>query len=111
MEAKRLEFDKDFDFDDLKARYCYFNDDLEARYCYFNDDRLEFIEFERYVGPITLQYLPNGGIQSLFHGDLIIKVNNGFLKVTKVIFNKQELTSKAFINLIGEENLANQVLL
>ena len=70
MEAKRLEFDKDFDFDDL-----------EARYCYFNDDRLEFIEFERYVGPITLQYLPNGGIQ------------------------------KEFINLIGEENLANQVLL
>lgn len=100
MEAKRLEFDKDFDFDDL-----------EARYCYFNDDRIEFIEFERYVGPITLQYLPNGGIQSLFHGDLIIKVNNGFLKVTKVIFNKQELTSKEFINLIGEENLANQVLL
>ena len=82
MEAKRLEFDKDFDFDDL-----------EARYCYFNDDRLD------------------GGIQSLFHGDLIIKVNNGFLKVTKVIFNKQELTSKEFINLIGEENLANQVLL
>ena len=41
----------------------------------------------------------------------LISCNNGFLKVTKVIFNKQELTSKEFINLIGEENLANQVLL
>ena len=100
MEAERLYFDQDFDFSNSNPRYCY-----------LDDDRIEFIDFERYVGPVTLQYLPNGGIQSLFHGDLIIKVNNGFLKVTKVIFNKQELTSKEFINLIGEENLANQVLL
>ena len=100
MEAKRINFDKDFDFDDTSPRYCY-----------FNDDRVEFLVFERYVGPITLQYLPNGGIQSLYHGFLIVKVNNGFLKVSEVAFNKEKLTSDDFIKKVGEENLANRVLL
>ena len=100
MEAERIRFDWDFDFENKNKRYCY-----------FNDDRVEFLEFERYVGPITLQYLPNGGIQSLFGGSLIVKVNNGFLKVTKIYFEKKDFTSEEFINFIGEENLANQVLL
>ena len=100
MEAERIHFDLDFDFENKNTRYCY-----------FNDDRVEFLEFERYVGPVTLQYLPNGGIQSLFGGNLIVKVNNGFLKVTKIHFEKKDFTSKEFISFIGEENLANQVLL
>ena len=99
-EVRRILFDNDFDFSS--------NDKW---YCYLNDDRLEFVEFERYVGPITLQNLPNGGVQSLYHGDLIIHVNNGFLKVTKVIFEGRELNSQEFIALVGEENLINQVLL
>lgn len=99
-EAKRINFDIDFDFEDKSTRYCY-----------FNDDRIEFLEFDRYVGPITLQYLPNGGIQSLFNYNLIIKVNNGFLVVTKLIYEKEEMGSQKFISLIGEEKLINQVLL
>ena len=99
-EAKRLYFSKDFDFSDSSPRYCY-----------LNDDRIEFISFERYAGPITLQYLPNGGIQSVFGGNLIIKVNNGFLKVDKVIFENKEMNSKEFISLIGEDKLVNFVLL
>ncbi len=99
-EAKRINFDIDFDFEDKSIRYCY-----------FNDDRIEFLEFDRYVGPITLQYLPNGGIQSLFNYNLIIKVNNGFLVVTKLIYEKEEMSSQKFISLIGEEKLINQVLL
>lgn len=99
-EAKRIFFDKDFDFSSK-----------EKQYCYFNDDRIEFVDYERYVGPITLQYLPNGGVQSMFDGHLIIKVNNGFLCVNKLTYQGKEYTSNEFIKFVGEENLINQVLL
>ena len=100
MEVKRINNKKDFDF----------SSDIPV-YCYFHDDRLEFLKYDRYVGPITLQRLPNGGIQSVYGGKLIIKVNNGFLEVTEVKFENKEMSSNDFIAMVGDENLVNLVLL
>ena len=66
---ERIDFHKDFDFSSKNNDY----------YCYFNNEKLIITEFKKYDGPITLQYLPNGGIQSLFNFKIIVKVNNGFI--------------------------------
>lgn len=95
----RLDFSKDIDF--TSALFLV---------CYLNGEKIIFTKYSKYFGPITMQYLPNGGIQSLFDNFLIIKINNGFLKVEELIFNEKKLTSKDFIKIFGEENLINQVL-
>lgn len=100
MNLIKLDFSKDFDFT-LK--------DIPLK-VYFNNEVIIFLEYEKYTGPITLQYLPNGGIQSLFHGYLIIKVNNGFLKVKKLIYKNVTFSSINFIKEVGEINLINQIL-
>ncbi len=100
MNLIKLDFSKDFDFS-LK--------DIPLK-VYFNNEVIIFLEYEKYTGPITLQYLPNGGIQSLFHGYLIIKVNNGFLKVKKLIYKNVTFSSINFIKEVGEINLINQIL-
>ena len=100
MNLIKLDFSKDFDFS-LK--------DIPLK-VYFNNEVIIFLEYEKYTGPITLQYLPNGGIQSLFHGYLIIKVNNGFLKVIKLIYKNVTFSSINFIKEVGEINLINQIL-
>ncbi|MBO8427280.1 MAG: hypothetical protein IAC58_01810 [Firmicutes bacterium] len=100
MNLIKLDFSKDFDFS-LK--------DIPLK-VYFNNEVIIFLEYEKYTGPITLQYLPNGGIQSLFHGYLIIKVNNGFLKVKKLIYKNITFSSINFIKEVGEINLINQIL-
>ena len=74
----------------------------------FLDKPIYFVTYEPYFGPITMQYLPNGGIQSLFSGYLIIKVNNGFMKVSQLIFQNQNYTSFEFI--AKYPDLVNQVL-
>lgn len=99
MNLIKLDFSKDFDFS-LK--------DIPLK-VYFNNEVIIFLEYEKYTGPITLQYLPNGGIQSLFHGYLIIKVNNGFLKVKKLIYKNVTFSSINFIKEVGEINLINQI--
>ena len=78
---------------------------LQATYA---DAPIYFIEYGPYVGPITMQYLPNGGIQSLFHGLIIIKVNNGFMQVSKLIYQNKIYTSQEFIE--SHDSLMNQVL-
>ena len=100
MNLIKLDFSKDFDFS-LK--------DIPLK-VYFNNEVIIFLEYEKYTGPITLQYLPSGGIQSLFHGFLIIKVNNGFLKVKKLIYKNVTFSSINFIKEVGEINLINQIL-
>ena len=60
---ERIDFHKDFDFSSKNNDY----------YCYFNNEKLIITEFKKYEGPITLQYLPNGGIQSLFNFKIIPK--------------------------------------
>ena len=95
---KLIDFKIDFDFNDLTHRGAYLDDEL-----------LIFTKFSRYVGPITLQYLENGGIQSLYNYHLIIKDNNGFLCVDELIVNGNTVSSKEFIE-SNKDFLINKVL-
>lgn len=61
-----------------------------------------------YEGPITLQALPYGGIQSVFGYHLIIFTRNGFIACDKVNYDGDEMTSKEFIT--KYEDLVNLVL-
>lgn len=95
----KLDFAKDFEFDS-KNNYL----------VYLNGEQIVLTKFKQYDGPITLQYLPNGGIQSLFDYNLIVKVNNGFLGVKELFYKGNIYTSKAFIEMMGDDKLINQIL-
>ena len=95
----RINFKEDFNFESK-----------EFYKVILNGEELIFTSFKQYVGPITLQFLPNGGIQSVFEYILIIKVNNGFLGVDELIYKGQKMSSKEFIELKKDINLVNQVL-
>ena len=88
----RINFKEDFNFESK-----------EFYKVILNGEELIFTSFKQYVGPITLQFLPNGYI-------LIIKVNNGFLGVDELIYKGQKMSSKEFIELKKDINLVNQVL-
>lgn len=95
----KIDFEKDFDFES--------KDFYKAN---LNGEELIFTSFKKYDGPITLQFLPNGGIQSLFGYILIIKVNNGFLGVEELIYKGKKMSSKEFIELNKDKELVNQIL-
>lgn len=61
-----------------------------------------------YDGPITLQYLPYGGIQSTFNYHLIINTKNGFIAIDELIYDNKKMSSKEFIT--THENLINTIL-
>ena len=61
-----------------------------------------------YEGPITLQLLPYGGIQSVYANHLIIYTKNGFIFTDLVEYNGILMTTKKFIEI--EDNLVNHVL-
>lgn len=98
MFYKLIDFTIDFDFLDKSFRACYFKNQL-----------LIFTKFYCYFGPITLQYLPSGAIQSLNNNELIIKVNNGFLAIKELMINNITISSKQFINEHKKE-LLNAIL-
>ncbi len=62
----------------------------------------------RYEGPITLQYLPYGGIQAVFHYHLIIHTKSGFIACDQVIYNGVLLSSEEFIR--KYPHLVNHIL-
>lgn len=96
---EKLDFNKDFDFINKHNNNVY--------YAYLDDKVVIFLNYKKYQGIITLQYLDNGGITSLIDNKLIVKVNNGYLEINKLLYNDKEVTSKEFINIIGEKNLIN----
>ena len=61
----------------------------------------------RYYGPVTMQYLPYGGVQSVYQNQLIICSKSGFIATRNVIYNQQEMTSKEFIELFPD--IVNEV--
>lgn len=75
----------------------------------FNKKELILKNLYFYDGPITRQYLPYGGIQSIMNYSLIINCVNGFIASDNLIFDNREMTSKEFIRIMGE-NIVNQVL-
>ena len=61
-----------------------------------------------YDGPITMQYLPYGGIQAVINNQLIINCKDGFITCKYVIYNGKELSLAEFIS--QNKNLVNVVL-
>lgn len=85
--------------------------DLENKeeiYTFFNGEQIIFIDYKKYDGPITMQFLPNGGIQSLFAYNIIIKTEDCFLSVTKLRYKNVVYSSKDFIDKYGD--ITNLVL-
>ncbi len=81
------------------------NSRLETMY---NGKKLVLFNPKIYDGPITLQSLPYGGIQSVYNHLLIINTKDGFISTDLVEYNGILMTTKKFIEI--EDNLVNQVL-
>lgn len=62
-----------------------------------------------YQGPITLQALPYGGIQSIYQYHLIIYTKSGFVACDEIEYDGFFMTAKEFINQY-EQQLVNTVL-
>ena len=61
-----------------------------------------------YHGPITMQYIPYGGIQSVFHNNIIIHVKDGYISCKNVTYDGIKMSNKKFIDMF--EDLVNTVL-
>lgn len=62
----------------------------------------------RYDGPLTMQYLPNGGIQMIINNQMVISTNIGYLATKEVeydgvLYTMNDLSRKY-------KNLVNLVL-
>ncbi len=61
-----------------------------------------------YFGPVTLQYLPNGGIQTIYQNQLVINCKNGFIASKEVEYEGKNFTIEEFSKQYGE--LVNTIL-
>lgn len=61
-----------------------------------------------YDGPITMQYLPLGGIQAVINYHLIINTLKGFMFCDILIYDNRKMSSKQFIEMFP--NIVNEVL-
>ena len=62
----------------------------------------------QYVGPLTMQYLPYGGIQMIINGQMVISTNLGYLATKEVEYDGVNYTINEFIQRFS--NLVNLVL-
>ena len=63
---------------------------------------------QTYDGPITMQYLPLGGIQAVINYHLIINTLKGFMFCDILIYDNRKMSSKQFIEMFP--NIVNEVL-
>ena len=62
----------------------------------------------QYVGPLTMQYLPYGGIQMIINGQMVISTNIGYLATKEVEYDGIYYTINEFSNRFS--NLVNLIL-
>lgn len=74
----------------------------------YNNKSLILKDVYNYNGIITLQYLPNGGIQMIRNDEMIINYNNGFVATKLVNYDGVDYNIKEFSKIFP--NLVNQVL-
>ena len=74
----------------------------------FNKKELILLDPYMYEGPITMQFLPFGGIQSVYNYHIILNTFNGFIAVDYVIYDNEKMTSQQFIERF--DNIVNIVL-
>ncbi len=67
-------------------------------YTTFLGKQLVLKEVYRYYGPLTLQYLPYGGVQSVYDNQLIINTKSGYIATRNVIYDGEEMSTKEFIH-------------
>lgn len=90
-----------FDFnDEIKL-----NTDIKTSY---KGKSLILKEVYLYEGPVTMQLLPYGGIQSVYNYNLIIYTKSGFICPKEIIYDDIKLTVKEFI--LRYPNLVNEIL-
>lgn len=81
------------------------NKDLKTTY---KGKELILINVYIYEGPITLQYIPYGGIQSVFNYHLIINTISGYITCDNLIYDNIVMSTKEFV--LKYSDLVNQVL-
>lgn len=74
----------------------------------FKQKELILINVQMYDGPITMQYLPYGGIQSIYGNHLIINTLVGYIYVDEVVYDGVKMSTSQFIKL--NKDLVNMVL-
>ena len=74
----------------------------------FKGKTLILKDMQTYDGPITMQYLPSGGIQSTYNYHLIINTLKGFMFCDILIYDDKKMSSKQFIEMFP--NIVNEVL-
>lgn len=62
-----------------------------------NGKKLVINDMYPYVGPLTMQYLPNGGIQMIRDNQMIIKTNLGFLATNNIEYDGKKCTVNELI--------------
>ncbi|MDE6656615.1 MAG: hypothetical protein K2J85_06470 [Anaeroplasmataceae bacterium] len=77
-------------------------------YTTYQGKELVLKDVYRYYGPTTMQYLPYGGVQSVYDYQIIITTKSGFIATRNVIYDGKELSSKEFILLFPD--IVNEVL-
>ena len=80
----------------------------EDLYTSYNGKELILKSVYRYYGPVPMQYLPYGGVQSLFDNQLIITTKSGFIATREVVYDHIKMTTKEFIQKFP--NIMNEVL-
>ena len=74
----------------------------------FKGKTLILKDMQTYDGPITMQYLPSGGIQSTYNYHLIVNTLKGFMFCDILIYDDKKMSSKQFIEMFP--NIVNEVL-
>ena len=60
-----------------------------------------------YNGPVTMQLLPFGGVQTIYNHNLVIYTKNGFIGCRKVVYAGIEMDTKTFTKLFP--SIVNEV--
>ena len=81
------------------------NKDLKTTY---KGKELILLNVYIYVVQITLQYIPYGGIQSVFNYHLIINTISGYITCDNLIYDNIVMSTKEFV--LKYSDLVNQVL-
>lgn len=77
-------------------------------YTTYQNELLILHDVRFYIGPLTMQYLPFGGIQSTFNHHLIIHVKNGYIHPNKITYQNQTYSEFEFVDKYVD--LVNQIL-
>ncbi|MDE5855494.1 MAG: hypothetical protein K2H06_00440 [Anaeroplasmataceae bacterium] len=64
-------------------------------------------EVYRYYGPVTMQYLPYGGVQSVYGNQIILTTKSGFIATRNVVYDGKKMTSEEFIKIFPD--IVNEV--